>query len=522
MARRPRFDPTRVRRPAPLFPTDEGTAPLTPRALNELVAGALRAHLPATVHVLGEIGEWRRAGSGHVYFSLKDADSEVRAILWRSAAEKLRFALESGLEVIATGGLEVYTPRGTYQLIVRRLEPRGTGALELAFRQLRERLAAEGLFDAARKRPMPRCPARIAVVTSPSGAAIRDVVQTIRRRFPVVELVVFPVRVQGEGAAREIAEAIRLLNTRSESIGAFDVAIVGRGGGSLEDLWAFNEEVVARAIAASAVPIVSGVGHETDTTISDLVADVRAATPTAAAEIVTPDVAELLARLRGAAGQARRAASHRVALARNRLTALLAFDAFARPMTGVRERAQRLDEAMSCLREAWRRRAESITRRTSRAHLAVLRFAGGAAFARLARRLDALAFAARRGLADGLHARERRLDRLGRRVRAARPDSTVARCDERLRGLPRRLRRAATAVLAARRERLERVMDGIRALHPARALQRGYSITRDARSGRILRSIQEVREGQRVRVELADGEFRASAEDPRQPRLFDE
>jgi len=266
VAERLPFDPARIRRPAP--PRDAGGPTLlSVRQVNELVRGAIAAHLPPTLHVLGEIGDLSRPASGHLYLTLKDPSSELRCVMWRSTAASLKFAPEAGMEVIATGSLEVYTPRGTYQLIVRKLEPRGVGALEVAFRQLKEKLEREGLFDPRRKKPLPRIPERIAVVTSPTGAAIRDILHTLARRFPALEIIVFPVRVQGEGAAEEIAAAIRLLNEHAAALGGLDLAIVGRGGGSLEDLWAFNEEVVARAIAASRIPIVSAVGHEVDVKI---------------------------------------------------------------------------------------------------------------------------------------------------------------------------------------------------------------------------------------------------------------
>jgi hypothetical protein len=262
MAERQPFDPSRIQVPeSERLPPVELPGTITPRQVNELVRGALARHIPQTLHVLGEIADLSRPQSGHIYFSLKDPHSELRCAMWRSTAVKLKFQPEPGMEVIATGGLEVYTPRGTYQLIVRKLEPRGVGALEVAFRQLKERLEREGLFDPARKKPLPKIPQRIAVVTSPTGAAIRDIVQTLARRFPALEILVWPVRVQGEGAAAEIAEAIRQLNRHAAALGGIDVAIVGRGGGSLEDLWAFNEEVAARAIAASEIPIILSPSH---------------------------------------------------------------------------------------------------------------------------------------------------------------------------------------------------------------------------------------------------------------------
>ncbi|MDO8631193.1 MAG: exodeoxyribonuclease VII large subunit, partial [Phycisphaerales bacterium] len=271
--------------------------PLTVSQLTSLIKRAIQDSLPATVHVVGEISNFKRHASGHLYLTLKDAGSELACVMWRADAAKLKFSPEDGLEVIATGGVEVFERAGRYQLYIRRLEPRGVGALELAFRQLCAKLEKEGLFDPRRKKPLPRFPRRIVLVTSPTGAAVADMIRTIERRFPCVHVLVYPVRVQGDGAAAEIASAVRSVNSNAERLGGVDLMIVGRGGGSLEDLWAFNEEIVARAIFASSVPIISAVGHEVDVTIADLAADVRAATPTAAAEIAVPVLDELLSGL---------------------------------------------------------------------------------------------------------------------------------------------------------------------------------------------------------------------------------
>ena len=259
-----------------MFGTDKdrpaGPGTITVTELTRLIKGAIQAQLPAELHLVGEISNFTRSANGHLYFTMKDAASEIRCVMWRTAAGAMRFQPSDGLAVIATGAVDVYEPRGQYQFYVRKLEPRGVGALELAFRQLKERLAKEGLFAPERKRDLPRVPERIAVVTSATGAAIRDILQTLRRRYPAVRVFVFDVRVQGDGAAGEVADAIRRINRNRERLGGIDVMIVGRGGGSLEDLWAFNEEAVARAIFASKIPVVSAVGHEVDFTIADFTA----------------------------------------------------------------------------------------------------------------------------------------------------------------------------------------------------------------------------------------------------------
>jgi exodeoxyribonuclease VII large subunit len=256
-------------------------AVLTVSQLTEQLRSVVEERFPA-VWVEGEISNFKIYGSGHAYFTLKDEGAQIRAVLFRNRTRRLRFEPADGQHVLAFGSLEVYAQRGEYQLVVELLEPRGLGALQLAFEQRKARLSAEGLFEGARKRPLPRFPRKIGIATSPSGAALRDMLRVLGRRFAGLHIVIAPCRVQGEGAAAEIAQAIADLN----GLGDVDVIIVGRGGGSLEDLWAFNEEAVARAIAGSKVPVISAVGHEVDFTIADFVADLRAPTPSAAAEVV--------------------------------------------------------------------------------------------------------------------------------------------------------------------------------------------------------------------------------------------
>jgi exodeoxyribonuclease VII large subunit len=250
----------------------------------------LESHWTA-LWVEGEVSNVRPSGAGHVYFTLKDENAALEAVLFRTDAQRQRFRLEHGQKVRVFGSLSVYEPKGAYQIKAVKVEPVGVGELELAFRQLYERLAREGLFDPARKRPIPRMPRTIGIVTSPTGAAVRDLISVLRRRAPQVRIVLRPARVQGEGAAVDVARAVRELDEWGEA----DVLIVGRGGGSLEDLWTFNEELVARAIRASRTPVISAVGHEIDQTIADFVADVRAPTPSAAAELAAPDRGALLA-----------------------------------------------------------------------------------------------------------------------------------------------------------------------------------------------------------------------------------
>lgn len=320
--------------------------------LTSQIKDLLETSFPA-VWVAGEISNLARPSSGHVYLTLKDDRAQLRAAIWRNAATRLRFDLHDGLEVVCRGNVDVYAPRGSYQLIVEQMQPKGLGALELALRQLREKLSREGLFAADRKRPLPPFVRRIAVVTSPTGAAIRDFLQVLGRRWRGADVLIAPSRVQGEGAAQEIAAAIERVNRLTPPV---DCLVVTRGGGSLEDLWAFNEEVVVRAISASRVPVISAVGHEIDVSLSDLVADVRALTPSEAAELVAPDAEELAAGLRQYQKRLSTALRTRASTARARLDALARHPFFRRPYEQVHALARRLDEAESRLGRAIRGR----------------------------------------------------------------------------------------------------------------------------------------------------------------------
>lgn len=335
---------------------------LTVSELTHRIRRSLEDGFPR-VCVVGELSNLRRPASGHVYLTLKDAGAQLSAVLWRTTAARLRFNLEDGLEVIATGELTVYEPRGAYQLVISSLKPKGLGALQLAFLQLRDKLEKEGLFRPEHKRPLPLVPACIGIVTSPTGAAIHDILTVLARRFPRAHLVLRPVRVQGAGAAEEIAQAIADFN----EWGGADVLIVGRGGGSLEDLWAFNEEVVARAIYASKIPIICAVGHEIDVTIADFVADRRALTPTEAAEIVLPKLDDLLDTLAGLRERMAAALRGQVNVARAALERLRGSYAFRAPLEMVRLHEQRLDDLANAMALSARRRLESCRERLASA-----------------------------------------------------------------------------------------------------------------------------------------------------------
>ena len=309
------------------------------REITSLIAGLLGEAFPR-VAIRGQISNLRRQSSGHIDFTLKDEAAQLPAVLWKSGAARLKFRPEDGQEVVASGRIEVYPPHGKYQLVCDGLSPLGVGELHLRFEQMKQQLGAEGLFDEERKRPLPMIPRHVAVITSPTGAAVRDFLKIALRRMPRAWITLVPARVQGEGSIDDVVAALAAAPTLPH----VDVVILARGGGSIEDLWTFNEERVARAIAACPVPVVSAVGHETDTTIADFVADLRAATPSESAEIVFPDVEELTARLVENRTRVARAVSRRLELARERLVALERTHALARPVERLRRLAQDLDE----------------------------------------------------------------------------------------------------------------------------------------------------------------------------------
>ena len=402
----------------------------------------------------GELSNLRAPGSGHVYCTLKDKTSQIRAVLFRSSAVRLRFALQEGMHVIVRGRLTVYELRGEYQIVLDTVEPKGIGALQLAFEQLKERLAAEGLFDQDRKKSIPAFPRTVGVVTSLTGAAIRDILAVLRRRWPTIHVLIAPVQVQGGSAGRQIAEALNALNDLS----FVDVIIVGRGGGSWEDLWSFNEEIVVRAIAASHVPVVSAVGHEIDVTLADFVADLRAPTPSAAAEAVVPVLAEIVERLRELTVRAGQVMLRHCAFERQRL------DAGIRRVTDVRfrlqEAAQRTDDMVDRLREMVQ---QLLTAGRERVHEVQRDLSG----------LNPI-LAIKQGLA------------------------TVPQFSKRIEG-------QMGVILAQHRHRVHATLAQLNTLSPLAILGRGYSILQTVPAGQILHRANDVEVGQELVAQLASG-----------------
>ncbi len=446
---------TRVRRPeqgatGDLFAPRELPRPWSVGELTRALKNAVEPKF-RDIWVAGEVANLRRQGSGHVYFSLKDAEGLIGAVLWSSQARRVRFALAEGQEVIARGFVEIYAPQGKYQLIVQELEPRGAGAAALLLQQVKERLQADGLLDPARKRRLPVVPRRVGVATSPTGAAVRDFLRVLHGRFPSLPVLVAPCRVQGDGAAATVASAVRALCRAG-----VDVVVVTRGGGSQEDLGAFNDERLARAIAACPVPVVSAVGHEVDVTVADLVADVRAATPTHAAQLVAPVRDELVARVAALRARLDRCAAGALELRRGELRAL---------------RAELEDPAHLLSRER--------------------------------HRLDDLLHSAIAAVRSPLRARQARLDPLRARLGRQEPRRRVREVRSRMEASVRRLGAWQAATFRREALRLQRLEARLGPANVAKLLSRGFSLV--LREGHVVSRSAQASEGEAVRVVLGEG-----------------
>lgn len=432
---------------------------LTVSQLNQRARHLLEDVFPQ-VWVEGEISNLARPASGHLYFTLKDAQAQVRCALFRQNAQRVRQALRDGLAVRVRGKVSLFEGRGDYQLIADAVEPAGDGALRLAFEALKEKLAAEGLFATDRKRSLPPHPQHIGIISSPTGAVIRDIISVFRRRAPQVRLTLVPTAVQGREATAQIVRALALADAQG-----FDALILARGGGSLEDLWCFNEETVARAVAACRTPIVSAVGHETDVSISDFVADVRAPTPSAAAELLAPDAGDLQLRLDSLHRRLILRLQERLTRERLRLDGL--FRRLRHPGERLRQQAQRLDDLDMRLRRAFERQ---------------------------------------------LQIRHERLARLDTRLAAQHPGRTLALLRQKLDSLAARLPRATREALKDRRQRLDALAQTLHVVSPLATLGRGYSILLDER-GQAIRAASQTRPGQRLKARLGEGELDVRVED---------
>ncbi len=414
------------------------------------------------VWVQGEISNFKPAESGHLYFTLKDGDAQLRVVVWRTSARLLRFKPENGMSVTARGRITLYEVRGELQLQAEYLEPQGAGALQVAFEHLKAKLAAEGLFAQERKKPLPALPRKIGIVTSPRGAAIQDMLNILRRRHESVHIIIFPAQVQGEAASSEVSSGVRFFSSSR----MVDVIIVARGGGSVEDLWAFNDEGLARAIAASSLPVISAVGHETDFTICDFVADLRAPTPSAAAELVIQSKLQLADRVENLRTRASRAVRYQLLLSRNALNGLAQQGTFARMRDLIARRGQRVDELIFRLADSQRRRLRDYHRRLETASARV------------------------------------RAHDLRTKLMAMRRD-----VDSRTGALAAVTRN----VLLHHRARLERLTAQLEALSPVAILDRGYALVFDS-SGTLVKDTVQLSAGESIRARVASGEFTATVD----------
>ena len=435
---------------------------LTVAQLTRRISGVLEEGI-GSVWVEGEISNLRRQSSGHSYFTLKDEESQLSCVLFARTASGQKVALRDGLQVQLQGQISVYQPRGQYQLVVRVVQAKGEGVLQARFEELKRRLAAEGLFDQSRKRTLPRFPRRIGVVTSPTGAAIHDFLQVLHRRHPGLRVVINPVRVQGKGAAAEIAAAIAELAAGGGVIGPVDLIVVTRGGGSLEDLWEFNEEAVARAIVASSVPVVSAVGHEIDFSIADFAADLRAPTPSAAAELIAAEGSELLERSRSLVARIGREALARMGLHHAVQQRLASAPLFRDPLRRVEEAKQTSDRIEEFLTGTIERRTEQVS-------------------ATIARRAAQMA--------------------------SAHPGHRLLHADQKISALGEQLGTLMAHRLERDKGRMNLVSAALSALNPEATLARGFSITRNA-EGKVITSSGQVKQGESIRTKLAEGELDA-------------
>ncbi len=422
-----------------------------------LIKACLENTLPGRLTITGQLSGFRPHSSGHCYFDIKDENAIIPSVMWKSDAAKLKFRPENGLAVIAKGHIDVYPPQGKYQFYADSMTPAGVGALQLAFEQMKEKLAAEGLFSDEHKKPLPKFPFRIAILTSKSGAALHDIVDSIRARWPVGKLLFYDVPVQGAGAAEKIALAIKDVNKRNKDL-KIDVMIVGRGGGSMEDLWAFNEEAVARAIYGSKIPIISAVGHEVDVTIADLVADARASTPTKAGVLAVPDINEVISHIDNIDSRIKTSTENILKISRERLNTILASSVFRNPMTIIQTKSQMLDDLESTLKD-------SVKSTVANKRQLVQAF-----FEKIIKIEPHRLLADKKIIINNLHNR----------------------FDNQIRTILHKL----NLELTNRESRLA-------GLNPKSVLQRGYSITRNKRTAGLVRSLDDVSESDLLITELA-------------------
>jgi exodeoxyribonuclease VII large subunit len=426
--------------------------------INTLIKAALEETLPSQLVIKGEITNFKHHPSGHCYFSLKDGKSNLPCAMWKPNVRRIRFRVENGLAVLATGFIDVYVPHGKYQLIVDELVPAGVGALQLAFEQMVKKLRDEGLFDDEHKQPLPDYPQRIGILTSESGAAVHDIIDSIHNRWPCVELLFYPVPVQGKGATEKIAAALRDINKRNKEL-KLDVLIVGRGGGSMEDLWAFNEEILARAIFNSKVPVISAVGHEVDVTVADFVADARASTPTKAGVVAVPDMEEVLGRLINIERRLTGQTNARLKLAEQNLEIILANAVFRNPLLFIQNAQQQVDNLSAELSEMIKEMLTGMRQKLSGAYEQIVRIE---------------------------------------------PHRLLKNKAVELNNSRYRIDRGILAIINNCQMRLTAQANRLAGLNPKSILRRGYSITTNKKTGLLVRNLEDVQVADYIITELAN------------------
>ena len=477
--------------------------------ITDQISAILEGTFP-DIWIEGEVSNYRPAQSGHIYFTLKDSRAQIRCVCFRDQARLLKFRPDDGLHVTIRGSLGVYETRGEYQVYVSHIEPVGLGALQVAFEQLKKQLSGEGLFDAERKKPLPVLPRCIGVISSPSGAAIRDILRVLKRRFANVYVQLYPVHVQGDGAAGEIAAALRYFNREKFA----DVLILARGGGSIEDLWAFNEETVARAISASLIPVITGVGHETDFTIADFVADVRAPTPSAAAEIVVRSREEFEKHIAESQRQLIHHLRYFLSQKRHHVRDLQAHRGFRQIETLIRRRQQRADELSASLAVSLRLRLVAGRQRLTKAEAKISSFDLRGRASLLRRRIDQQRSALFSALERLTVHKRRRFNQANLQFAALDLRARVGNLRLRAERQSAELRKRMDRLLVARRRRLESADLQLHERSPFQILERGYSVAYDS-AGRVLRSPDQIAVGAEISVRLAKGELDATVRDKR-------
>jgi len=492
--------------------------------VNSLIKGILGSNLPRQMTITGEISGWKGPhASGYCFFSLKDKWTVLPCVMWPDKLAKVRFKPENGLAIFGTGYIGVYELQGKYQFYIESMEPAGKGALWLAYEQTKNRLAGEGLFDEAHKKPLPKYPKRIGILTSESGAAVRDIEKSIFDRWSCV-LCLYPVPVQGEGAAEKIAVAIRDVNRRNRKL-KLDVLIVGRGGGSMEDLWAFNEEVLARAIFDSKIPVISAVGHEIDTTVADLVADMRASTPTRAGEVAVPDKKEVLEVLADVDRRLVREIDSRMELSAERLQTLLASSVFRNPLLPVRNREQQLDEMGGTLEELIRDMLTRAREKLGEYYEQVVKIEPHRLMGKMRDDLNNLRSRADMGVHTIFNNRQMQFSDVGNRLvekmkrllvekqrmlsisyerfMRIEPHRLLSRETVDLNNWVSRTNAALRANMNECKMQLTTQLGHLAALNPKSVLQRGYSITTNKKTGRLVRNLEDVQIADYIVTEFA-------------------